>query len=234
VTFSPNPINDAREINIVVSDPSSLNGQEEIELSISDQGNVFAQPISILRTVDGVAPELLDPADNITDEGLSPTLSWASGDNETTDFLVEVSLDEQFLQVVVSDTVTSSDYVIQSSLETLTTYFWRITTIGECQDYPSQAFSFETGLGTATIDETLFNINVYPSPADNFVILDISDAISANSFEVFDMMGRLILPRTDLNTSINRLDASYFAEGIYLMRINSDKGIYTTRFVIAR
>jgi len=234
VVFSPDPINDARDINIVIDDPSALVGQDDIELAISDDGNVLSQTISILRLGDGTAPELLDPADDIIDEGLSPTFNWATGNTEMTDYIVEVSLDEQFSRVIVADTVASLDYVVQTALETLTTYFWRVTAIGECQDYPSATFSFETGLGTATIDEALSTINIYPSPADQFIILDLSDVITATSFDIFDITGRVIQPRTNITSSVNRLDASNFAEGIYLMRVNSEKGIYTTRFVIAR
>lgn len=231
---SPDPINDAREVTISIEDQSILQGLDEIEVTITDEGNPLTQVISLLRLDDVSAPELLDPADNNIDEGLSPTFSWAVDDSDINDFIVEVALDEEFSQIVISESVIDAEYTVQSTLETLTTYFWRITSIGECQDNTSEVFSFETGLGTATIDKDLASIKLYPSPADNYIILDISNAITAATYDIFDITGRVIQPRTALNNEVNRLDASNFAEGIYLMRINSEKGIYTTRFVIAR
>lgn len=234
VVVSPDPINDAREISLVIENQSLLMGLDEIEVTITDQGNMLTETISILRLGDGIAPELLDPPNNNIDEGLSPTLSWASDNAEMTGYTVQISLDDQFSQIVFDETLNDLEIVVQPSLDPQTIYFWRVVSIGECQDFESETFSFETGLGTATIDPDLVNISIYPSPADNFIILDISNAISASSFDIIDISGRVVQPNTPLTTEVSRLDASGFAEGIYLMRIISERGIYTTRFVIAR
>lgn len=68
-------------------------------------------------------------------------------------------------------------------------------------------------------------IKVYPNPASSFVTIDSSDSLYTNIklVELFDISGRL-LQTNILNEEKMNLDISERANGIYFIKISSDKG----------
>jgi len=234
VTFTPDPIGAAREVTITIEDPTLLAGQEDINVSVTDGDNSLNQSISIIHTIDGQAPELLAPADLVTEEKLSPSLSWAPAGNEISNYVVEVALDAGFTNVIARDTVEATEVILQTTLEKTTTYFWRAIALGVCQDYPSTTFQFETGVGTATIDQALSKVKLYPSPADQYMTLDLSAVPSAISFDVVDITGKVVIANDPIRTEIKEINTSPLAEGVYLLRLISDEGIYAAKFVVSR
>lgn len=81
---------------------------------------------------------------------------------------------------------------------------------------------------TVGIDDydVIGNIVLYPNPASQYVDVRVDGDMVVNGIEVYDMYGKLV--RVSETTHINVVD---FADGIYLVRVTTDKGMVTKRFV---
>jgi hypothetical protein len=91
-----------------------------------------------------VAPNLIFPANGQDSVDGSPTLTWAPGDVCTNFYKVEVALDAGFSNKILDVTISATSRAI-SSLESNTTYFWRVTPIGNAGNgTTSPIFSFIT------------------------------------------------------------------------------------------
>ena len=84
---------------------------------------------------------------------------------------------------------------------------------------------------TSTEEEWLNNqVTVYPNPASDRVTVQL-DELRAESIMVFNSLGQRVadLPaRSDLID----LNTSQWENGIYLMKIQTDKGVATKRVII--
>ena len=97
---------------------------------------------------------------------------------------------------------------------------------GEVEDYTIVVDSVYTGIEPA---EHLVKIKVYPNPASDVVniksdnLLKFVTMFNQTGQKVFDM---------ELNSSFYRLSTSGFTPGLYLLRIETDKGIIFKRTII--
>jgi len=128
--------------------------QKTLAMSLND-----AAPAAVTLSV---------PADNAVNVGLAPTLSWsAASSGGPTDYLVEVASDSGFSTIVFSQTVHDDTSVaVTPSLNSLTTYYWRVTASNTCGGGTASAvFQFTTlaAPGTCTpptTPNTLFSDDV--------------------------------------------------------------------------
>ena len=85
-------------------------------------------------------------------------------------------------------------------------------------------------LVTSTFENSVDQITVYPNPANNRLNINNKDNIKISSLSIFNTLGQLILtiPNAKKTTTI---DVSSLKSGNYFLRINSEKGIYNTKFI---
>ncbi|MGI9192470.1 MAG: T9SS type A sorting domain-containing protein, partial [Chitinophagaceae bacterium] len=79
------------------------------------------------------------------------------------------------------------------------------------------------------------NISVYPNPATDLINLsmNLNAASSVVSFELVDMTGKVVMTETRKNIStLNRqININGLANGTYLLKVQTDKGVYTEKVV---
>ena len=83
-----------------------------------------------------------------------------------------------------------------------------------------------------TLSKDTFNrdieINVYPNPVADYLKLNIPDGINVSGFEIFDLTGKKI----DSNVLYtNFIDVNNYSEGIYFLRLKTDKGVLNSKFI---
>ncbi|MCL7752667.1 T9SS type A sorting domain-containing protein [Polaribacter sp. Z022] len=71
-----------------------------------------------------------------------------------------------------------------------------------------------------------FEFNTYPNPVENNLFINSQEKIQ--SAEVFNLLGTKVL---SLNNVQGSLDVSSLSKSIYILKLTSDKGISTKRFV---
>jgi N-acetylneuraminic acid mutarotase len=81
-------------------------------------------------------------------------------------------------------------------------------------------------LGVENPTKTSTDINVYPNPATNSIIIEglANTAIA----EVYDLSGKIILAQ---QISTNQIDISTLAEGLYFIKLTSPEGSVVRKFV---
>ena len=234
ITYDPNPIGEAREITITIDDPSVLLGRDQIDVEVFDGGSSLRQSISVVHIEEGTSPTLVSPPNQAEDQRQSPDLTWTSGGENIEAYVIRVSNDELFENIAFQDTVTELTAQVLSTLEEVTTYFWEVTALGRCRDYTSEPFSFVTGVEPATIDPSLAAVRIYPSPVDAIITIDLSDVVDAKLIDIYDLTGRHMLSSERTEAKEQKIDVSGLAEGIYFLRLSSEAGIYSMKFVVAR
>lgn len=95
--------------------------------------------------------------------------------------------------------------------------------------------SARSGNGSGNAEENELNVrfDIYPNPTNGKVYIDLTESPSAdNTVTVLDLNGKIMLTRTLLNpqTGMMDIDLSDFANGMYIIRVNSgDKEFHSKR-----
>ncbi len=89
---------------------------------------------------------------------------------------------------------------------------------------------FTVTVGTGVEEHGLKTV-IYPNPANN--VLNINSTSNINRVEVYNMMGQMVgmYEANDVNTQIN---TTSFANGVYMVKINTENGTSTKKFTVAR
>ena len=77
-----------------------------------------------------------------------------------------------------------------------------------------------------TPEVTVTNMKLYPNPAQN--VLNIESEAAISSISISDLTGKTVMAKQDPGTSI---DISQLTSGMYLVRIDSDKGSTTKKLI---
>ncbi len=91
----------------------------------------------------------------------------------------------------------------------------------------------EQGWGVSINDINKDILSVYPNPATSNLTINLDLVGNNNSFEIFDMSGKLVkadaLNNFDGSQEIN---VSEFSKGVYILKANNGSQIYTTKFIV--
>ncbi|WP_353777525.1 T9SS type A sorting domain-containing protein [Winogradskyella sp. 3972H.M.0a.05] len=72
-------------------------------------------------------------------------------------------------------------------------------------------------------------ISVYPNPANDKIFLDVSSSILIESFSLYDLRGSRLL---NLNQSLDIIDISMLPSGIYILNLETDRGVITKKLIV--
>ena len=72
------------------------------------------------------------------------------------------------------------------------------------------------------------NFIAYPNPVKDVLYLDFSNQKTINSIKLYDLLGRLVLEE---KSNFKQLNVSHLNSGIFCMKIETDKGVLTQKFV---
>jgi hypothetical protein len=77
-----------------------------------------------------------------------------------------------------------------------------------------------------TDNELENNIKVYPNPTNNILNIELANSLELRNIEITTITGQKVLEST-----ASTIDVSGFQDGIYFIKIVSDKGILTQKFI---
>ena len=88
-----------------------------------------------------------------------------------------------------------------------------------------------TDVGIEQLPITNYELRVYPNPTTGQLTIGISD-MRFSDMRLFDMMGRQILiGQSEIGQSEIGIDVSTLSQGVYFVKIETDNGIVTRKFV---
>ena len=232
---SPDPIGSASEIVVSVDDPSLLKGQSQLTVSITDGEDVISKNIQILHISDVSAPKLSSPSEGQEKVDLNPELEWSESVTTGGSYTITLSMNEDLSDPIGSFSSPTNNLIIANDLDELTTYYWQVTAIGACVDSSSVIGSFTTDMTVSTIDESLEDVEIYPSPVDQVIFVDLKDISPSQivSYQLISISGQLI-ETNEISSQLTEISASALAEGIYLISLIGPDGIHTRKVVVNR
>lgn len=74
------------------------------------------------------------------------------------------------------------------------------------------------------------NLTLYPNPAESILNINKKSNIEITSMEVYNLYGQLIMALPNAN-DIDKIDVSSLSLGTYFIKVHSDKGISSTKFI---
>ncbi|WP_310556627.1 T9SS type A sorting domain-containing protein [Flavobacterium sp.] len=75
-------------------------------------------------------------------------------------------------------------------------------------------------------NELANNIKVYPNPTSNFLNIELANSLELRNVEITTITGQKVLEST-----ASTIDMSGFQNGVYFIKIVSDKGVLTQKFI---
>lgn len=84
--------------------------------------------------------------------------------------------------------------------------------------------------GTTGINESKLNVNVYPNPSTDYVMVE-TKSTNAATINVYSLNGQLVISIQSNNLSEEKIDVSVLQKGIYLLEINQGSEIYTSKLL---
>tara|TARA_B110000046_G_scaffold80247_1_gene88424 strand:- start:7191 stop:10499 length:3309 start_codon:yes stop_codon:yes gene_type:complete len=146
VVFNPQTINDDGNVTMTLSNLDGETAQDYAILVIASSASVNQQIEVYLNVVsnDFNKITLISPENNSSDFELAGNLSWYA-DSNSESYNIQVSLDNDFTDLVFSENVIANNVRITTSLNQETTYFWRVQPVNSCNTGVfNDPFSFTT------------------------------------------------------------------------------------------
>jgi hypothetical protein len=95
----------------------------------------------------------------------------------------------------------------------------------------ARANATENLLGNSSFNSTIATFsNVYPNPVVDFASISLIDA-TINAITVMDINGRVVKSGNSNELATAKIDLSDLTAGIYLMKIETDKGVSTEKII---
>jgi len=110
--------------------------------------------------------------------------------------------------------------------------------IDMCLPFPADSLvyydlmEFDVRGATGIKEEFSGQFNVYPNPADEKLFIELNDAVQKLNVEIYSITGQLVKNEIFHNISTIGMDVSDLTEGIYILKLNTDKESYNTRIII--
>ena len=110
-------------------------------------------------------------------------------------------------------------------------YYWvKITDAGGCQSkiYYQSPPSYFTGIVSEGREDVL--VRIYPNPVQSFFKIEIKGNAAINTIEVCNTSGQIVFKERYRNEMI--IDANEWSNGLYLLKIITDDGVYKAQRII--
>jgi hypothetical protein len=99
---------------------------------------------------------------------------------------------------------------------------------GNLSDWSSSVTAHTTNVGIENFTEN--NVTLFPNPAKEYVDIRIDGDVNVTNMEVFDVYGKLI-NTVNVIDNPTRINVNGLANGMYFVRVTTDKGAVTKTFV---
>jgi hypothetical protein len=199
----------------------------------ASDGNVFGEysetRVFTTNTLENF--NLQTPANSAVDVGFTAVnFNWTSALGAT-GYQLSYATDMAFsgaeeLNVVQSDATVND-------LNPATTYYWRVRATANGEDYGdwSAVWSFTTARPVGVGEIQVPTIQLYPNPADELLIIELSNTTVPARVEITDMRGSLVYEGTQANAS--QIFVGHLNGGMYVVRVMQGQHIFTQPIQIA-
>lgn len=207
-------------------------GDYSIRVAIAggDGSNTVNVPLTILP-VPGLANQV-SPANGSTETSGSITFNWdaaANADNYT----VQVSTDETFASIEVSETVAGTSYTLDNPGGLGGLLYWRVVTNNNCGNATGSPFNFTYSPNSVHNFADGRSLNIFPNPASGQVFLSMEGNWSGDlQVRLISIEGRLLRNWQLATGGRQQLDVSGLPAGTYLVEMQNNNERAIERLVL--
>jgi len=173
------------------------------------------------------------PAKIVAANDLHALVEWDGEKSEEDAYILEVSLYENFSDIMHQMTNLNEASYLLDSLQQGTVYYVRVKVLGFFNESEwSQTVSFKTDLITAIEAGADHSFTIYPNPTFGQVIVEYEPMAKPEYLEVRDMIGRKVL--SSFLTTGNRVvvDLSALPKGVYVFVLKQGTRVMAGRKVV--
>lgn len=177
--FSPNPITPTSFSTLNLT-TDLLTNIGNYEVTLQGDGGEMQHNIQFQLTINNTIPDapiLLSPSNFSSNQSLLPTFTWQSP-AQFTSFRIQVALDPDFTRIMLDeDDLSTPVFTPSISLESLTSYYWRVKALNGCGESTfSPTFTFTTRRDTGDCehisDTVVLNENDFESDLTGWTSTD--------------------------------------------------------------
>ncbi|MGB0916685.1 MAG: FG-GAP-like repeat-containing protein [Flavobacteriales bacterium] len=112
-------------------------------------------------------------------------------------------------------------------------YFYDWEVEGGSLECVSDREEVVVSIGTVGVEEgELIDAKVYPNPTSDFLNISIPTTVEGNiDLKIMDVAGNLI-QSSSITAGQNQLNVSGLAKGVYLLEMNTNKGLFSRRIIV--
>ena len=195
----------------------------QVEFTVTNAAGNTDSCIAFVNVVDGMAPEVICPAD----QTVTSTGPYALPDYFAT--AEAVAIDNCTNPVTVTDQDPNVGSLLEQGTYTIT------LTAQDDNEFESECTFILTVVDTLDADSpaiSLASIFLFPNPATNSVIISNPKRVEIENIEVYDLNGRLVLQKTIGIVEAATIDVSFLQSATYMVMINSQQGKVIKRLLI--
>ena len=145
---------------------------------------------------------------------------------ESGEYFTETNIDTFHYEFIVMD-------MQHQGVALTTSIYYHFTVRALCENNTWSAWSDTITVATPYVgieDRLEKAVTLYPNPAKEYVDIRVDGEVNVTDMEIFDVYGKMIW--TNNHSSIpTRINVSGLADGIYFVRVTTDEGTVTKRFV---
>ncbi len=235
ITFSIDPmaLNPGSIVEVELNELETIpTGNYILTFELSDGMNTAIASTSLVISSLPDMPVLSSPISGSMGINVNPFLAWETAANSEF-YTIEMALDESFIDFVFSENTTNTFFDPPSSLQGLTTYYWRVIAHNECGGQPSEVFNFITGGNSSLVSIDRQEIYIQPNPSTGMFTLFLKQALGSDGqLELFTIDGQVVYSQR-INSRLRRIEVELnIASGMYLLRLQTLKETATLKIVI--
>jgi hypothetical protein len=166
----------------------------------------------------------------------SVTLKWTDNATNETGFRVERSTgNDSTFQEISTNLGSNTTIFVSPNLVDGTTYYYRVRAANAI-GFSNYSNVLEVVFTTGINENSAFNsINIYPNPSEDIFNIELQDDyLGETKITLVDELGRIVYTESINKTKgilSSRIDLSNKSNGVYFLKINSDKKTTTKRIV---
>jgi len=215
VAINPNPVMSLpNNTTFSITNTGSVSAGDYVISLMGTSPGVDDKNIDLALNVENTTPTMVTldyPIDGETDVDTQPSLNWF--DIGALEYLVEVSTDVGFNDIVFSGTITGTTIAPAVAFSPSTEYFWRVTGTNACgTGIPSNTFSFTTAneicfdIGQAITDDNPTGDDFVGTVTDSALL----DSLTVSVDAAHTWVGDLIFTLSKDATSVVLMDRPGF------------------------
>lgn len=185
----------------------------EIEDSI---GYSVLVPINIELVEPGPKADLINPKNNEGGVDLMTSFQWMNTSDQST---LQISLDTMFNNLILEQDVSGINiFRLNSNLQELTDYYWRVSNNNDCGSAVSDVFRFRTTFVENNFEANQLVLSIYPNPVHDFLNIKTDLVSDKLTYTIFNVLGKTVVQGI-LEVNNSTLNVSALHPGAYFIRL---------------